>query len=85
MSAGTDSLPRVQALVIELLALESVDIDTHLIESGFLDSFALVELLAGVEEEFELSLEFEELDLDVLRSIRSIASYVDALRAGRSE
>ena len=80
-SVTEDSVSRVQALTAELLAVDSADLDEDLIDSGLLDSFALIELLAAIEEEFAVQLPFEDLDLDVLRSIRSIASYVDRLHS----
>ena len=81
MSGTTDdSVHRVETLVMELLASDSVDRDEALIESGLLDSFALIELLSAIEDEFAIQLPMEDLDLDLLRSVRSIASYVKNLQ-----
>ena len=76
-----DSVKRVEALVMDLLALDSVDLDKDLIDSGLLDSFALIELLSAIEEDFEVQLPLEELDLEILRSVRSISSYLDGVAA----
>jgi acyl carrier protein len=75
-----DSVHRVETLVMDLLASDSVDRDDALIESGLLDSFALIELLSAIEDEFAIQLPMDDLDLDVLRSVRSIASFVNTLR-----
>jgi acyl carrier protein len=75
------SVDRVQTIIVELLANDEVDLDENLIDSGLLDSFGLIELLSAIEEEFEIQLPLEDLDLNVLRSVRSIASWVDSLRA----
>jgi acyl carrier protein len=81
MSGTTDdSVHRVETLVMYVLASDSVDRDEALIESGLLDSFALIELLSAIEDEFAIQLPMEDLDLDLLRSVRSIASYVSNLR-----
>jgi acyl carrier protein len=50
--------------------------DTDIVETGLLDSLALVELLVGIEREFNVQVELESLDLDNLRSVRSIAQMV---------
>ena len=50
--------------------------DTDIVETGLLDSLALVELLVGIEREFNVQVELETLDLDNLRSVRSIAQMV---------
>jgi acyl carrier protein len=50
--------------------------DTDIVESGLLDSLALVELLVGIEREFDVQVDFETLDLDNLRSVRTIAQTV---------
>jgi acyl carrier protein len=56
--------------------------DTDIVESGLLDSLALVELLVGIEREFDVQVDLEALDLDNLRSVRTIAQTVlDAKRA----
>jgi D-alanine--poly(phosphoribitol) ligase subunit 2 len=80
-TAVSDSVTRVHALLVELLPHDSIELDTPLIASGVLDSFALIELLAAIEEEFGIQLPLDDLDLDVLRSIDSIASYVDRLQS----
>ena len=41
---------------------------------------ALVELLHAIEQEFAVELPLEDLDVDLLRSVRGIASYVSNLR-----
>jgi acyl carrier protein len=50
--------------------------DTDIVESGLLDSLALVELLVGIEREFDVQVDLETLDLDNLRSVRTIAQTV---------
>ena len=61
----------------DLLAIRPDRIDEDLIESGLLDSLGLVELLHGIEQEFAVELPLEDLDLELLRSVRGIASYLD--------
>jgi acyl carrier protein len=55
--------------------------DADIVETGLLDSLALVELLVGIEREFDVQVDLETLDLDNLRSVRTIAQTVlDAKR-----
>jgi acyl carrier protein len=75
------------AIVARLRALFADDLnvlvpagDTDLIATGLLDSLALVEMLARVEQEFGVTIEFEELEIENFRSICSIAEFVAVRR-----
>lgn len=57
--------------------------ETDIVETGLLDSLALVELLVGIEREFNVQVDLETLDLDNLRSVRSIAQMVFATKHGQ--
>jgi acyl carrier protein len=50
--------------------------DADLIESGLLDSLALVTLIAEVEQEFDVEFPLDSLDLENFRSLRSMADFV---------
>jgi len=58
------------------LSLEVSSVDTDLVETGLLDSLALVELLAQLEETFGVSVSTDDLELENFRSIASIAGFV---------
>ena len=79
--APEESVRRVAALVMDVVHIAPDDVDEDLLEMGMLDSFALIELLTAIENEFAIQLPLEDVDLDVLRSVRSIASYVESLRS----
>jgi len=78
--AADETVNRIESLLREVLAITPDGIDEDLIESGLLDSMALVELLHAIEQEFAVELPLEDLDVDLLRSVRGIASYVSNLR-----
>src|SRR5829696_2457008 len=80
--AADETVNRIERLLREVLAITPDGIDEDLIESGLLDSMALVELLFAIEQEFAVELPLEDLDVERLRSVRGIASYVSKLRAG---
>jgi len=75
------TLARTSTLVEGVVGARIADVDQDLVDAGLLDSLALVELLQAVEEEFAVEFPVEELELDVLRTVRSIAGYIDELQA----
>jgi acyl carrier protein len=78
--AGDESVKRIEGLMKDVLAITPDDIDQDLLESGLIDSMALIELLYAIEQEFTVELPLEDLDVELLRSVRGIASFVDQLR-----
>jgi D-alanine--poly(phosphoribitol) ligase subunit 2 len=66
----------VRRLFREVLALDVPSADTDLIESGLLDSLALVEMLFELEQRFGVELALEELDVDSFRTTGRIADLV---------
>jgi acyl carrier protein len=72
---------RVQRLFLETLNVEVPSQDADLIESGVIDSLALVELLFAIEREFEVSLPLDDLDIDNFRSVTRISDVIEAARA----
>jgi acyl carrier protein len=71
---------RIARLVGQRMNLDIPAADTDLFESGVLDSFALVELLVLLEQEFGVKVSIDDLELDNFGSIVRIASWVAAHR-----
>jgi acyl carrier protein len=67
---------KLTELFAKKLNLEVSSVDTDLVGTGLLDSLALVELLAQLEEAFGLSISTDDLELENFRSINSIAGFV---------
>jgi acyl carrier protein len=59
------------------LSAEELPDDFDLHGSGVIDSFGLIELIAAIEERFDISVDFEELDPDELTSIGPLARFID--------
>lgn len=78
--ADAQVIDRVQRLFVETLNTSAPSADADLIDSGLLDSLALVELLFALEREFGVTIPLEELDIDTFRSVRSIADLVEGAR-----
>jgi methoxymalonate biosynthesis acyl carrier protein len=69
---------RVRRLLAETLNVEVSSEETDLIDTGVIDSLALVELLVALEREFEVTIPFDELEIDTFRSVRSIGEFIAA-------
>ncbi|MGH8707784.1 MAG: phosphopantetheine-binding protein [Burkholderiales bacterium] len=67
---------RLGALFAETFHIEVPSPDTDLLESGLLDSFQFVELLAQLERQFGLRIRIDDLELDDLRTLSRIARMV---------
>ena len=68
---------KLTELFAKKLNLEVSSVNTDLVETGLLDSLALIELLAQLEETFGVSVSTDDLELENFRSIASIAGFVD--------
>ncbi len=69
---------KVRGIFADTLNIEVPSDETDLIESGYIDSLALVELLFAIEREFSVSVPLDELDIDAFRNVRSISELVAA-------
>ncbi len=56
------------------VAIETAEID--LIETGIMDSLALVDLLLQIENEFGVRIPLEELEIDDLKSVAELARVI---------
>lgn len=68
--------PLITELVRDRLHVDVPDADTDLIESGLLDSLALVTLIAAVEQEFACELPLEDFDIECFRSVEQIVEFL---------
>ncbi len=70
----------IRQLLSEKLMVEVDSPDADLLNAGILDSLALVQLLLHLEERFGVKIPLNELEIDDLRSISSIAKMVENQR-----
>jgi acyl carrier protein len=75
-------LARVRGVFHDSLNMEPPSDDADLIEGGFLDSLALVELVFALEREFHVDLSFEDLEVDRFRTVASIGELVHSRNGG---
>ncbi|MEX1261858.1 MAG: phosphopantetheine-binding protein [Balneolaceae bacterium] len=76
MITPTSIQGRVLNIVCESLTVENIEIEQDLIESGLLDSLALVGLMMALEDGFEITISPEELDIEDYRSIKNMSKMV---------
>jgi methoxymalonate biosynthesis acyl carrier protein len=69
---------RVKQIFVDALNIQVPSEDTDLIEGGYIDSLALVELLFAIEREFSVTVPLDELDIDNFRNVRRIGELVAA-------
>ncbi|MGI9002304.1 MAG: acyl carrier protein [Pseudonocardia sp.] len=70
----------IDSLVVEVirdrLGLDVDGPDTDLLDTGLLDSLALVMLIAALEESFACELPLDDFDLEHFRSARRIVEFL---------
>lgn len=76
MNATINIHSKVSTIVRESLTVGNVEVEQDLIESGLLDSLALVQLMMALEDGFEITISPEELDVEDYRSIKSISKMI---------
>ena len=74
-------LPQLRTLFRDVLNVDVPAPGTDLIETGMLDSLALVELLFEIEQRFGIDLVLEELDIEDFRTLERLAAVL-ASQAG---
>lgn len=65
---------------IEELSFESVEKTESLIESGVLDSITIVDLAVFIENEYGVSIPFNEIKPENFETIETIQTYVESLK-----
>jgi acyl carrier protein len=82
MTKGRDDrIAEVQGLLQQQLNIEPPEPSVDIIETGLLDSLALVELLFSIEHELGVEIPVDRLELDDLRSISAIAQLIERCEA----
>jgi acyl carrier protein len=76
MTSERDIVATILKIFRERLLLEVDSPDQDLLSSGNLDSLRLVELLFQIEQECAVRIELDELDIEDLRSARTIAQVI---------
>lgn len=76
MSSAGHANAQIRQVFSDVLSVHVPSDDTDLIDGGFLDSLALVELLFELEVRLGVSVPLDTLEIDDLRTISRIAGVV---------
>jgi len=82
VSERLDTQQMVERVLRDDLHLEVSDPEFDLVESGLLDSMALIDLVHRLEQVLGVRLDLETLDLEDWRSVRRITSLLARTVAG---
>jgi acyl carrier protein len=64
-------------LIRDRLNIDVADVDVDMIETGVLDSIALVTLITAIEEALSCELPLDDFDIENFRSARRISQYLE--------
>jgi acyl carrier protein len=67
---------KIIKILSERIQIEVASHEEDFVESGLLDSLGLVELMASLEETFEIHIPFDEIEIDNFRSVNRICEFV---------
>jgi len=76
---GAVSAAGIHEVFRDVLRVRVPDDDTDVIATGLLDSLGVAELLLTLEERFDITIDMATLELDDIRSVRSIVAFVARL------
>jgi acyl carrier protein len=71
----------VWLVVQDHLGIDVPDVRVDLIDSGLLDSLALVTLIVALEETYGCPLPLDDFDIDRFRNVEAIAAFLVTSRA----
>ena len=64
---------------LQLWGIEEPDEDFDLIESGVVDSMRFLDLIVGIETEFDVRVDFEEFDPERLGHLESLCKFLEKM------
>jgi len=77
---GAELANEIAVLMKEKLLVEVGSPEEDLLVGGVLDSLTLIQLLMHLEERFKITIPLEDLEIENIRSIRSIVQLVEDRR-----
>jgi acyl carrier protein len=75
-----DLIGQLSRLITEKLLLDLSSPQEDLLSSGAIDSLSLIQLLVTLEEHFGVRIPLDELEIEDLRSVQSIARLIESYR-----
>jgi acyl carrier protein len=82
---STETLAKLKAMVLGItqmkISLDQVSDSANLFNDCGLDSTSVVELVVALEQEFDITIDEDELDVDLFQNIGELARFVEMKRA----
>lgn len=72
--------PNTEATVKEIVTKFSdaeVGVDANLLENGYVDSLGIIQLVAAVEQKFDVEVPYADVTMKNFGSIKDISSYLE--------
>ncbi|WP_433697163.1 acyl carrier protein [Nocardiopsis sp. CA-288880] len=80
-----DDEARISAVLADVLSngltADGIDPESDLVEEHGLDSLQMISFLLGIEDAFDIELDYENLELDDLRSVRQFTAFVAEVKS----
>jgi acyl carrier protein len=85
---GSEILAKLKALVIEVtqlkIAPEAISNTANLFNDCGLDSTSVVDLVVGLEQNFDISVDDDELDVKLFQDLSKLSEFVEAKLAAQA-
>ncbi len=76
----TDFRQDIRAVLLQVINDDVPANDTDLLETGLIDSLALVNLIMELESRFKVVIDFDALELESFRSVDSMNDFIVGLK-----
>ena len=80
MASAAELKPQIKEMIVERLFLnvapEDIPDDADLMEAYGIDSVNLFEIVVGLEEQFEITMEDDDFNVETFSNVNNIAEFV---------
>ena len=80
MASAAELKPQIKEMIVERLflnvAAEDIPDDADLMEAYGIDSVNLFEIVVGLEEQFEITMEDDDFNVETFSNVNNIAEFV---------
>ncbi len=79
--AESDDVSKIRNILQFIIGdIKVIDNDSNLLESNIIDSISAISLISAIEKEFNIEIEFDDLNLDNFKSVNSIIGFINMKR-----
>jgi acyl carrier protein len=70
--------------IVNKMTSADVKVDSNLVENGYVDSLGIIQLVAAVEQKFEIDVPYSDVTLKNFGSVRDISEYLENRKNDRN-